>query len=88
MFADAAVDDFYAMIRKKSASIMLRVRGSGNSILQMVAGRLDPGILARFIDLHVNRDRRGAGGALLVDRDFYAREVYGSQSHLYHYCFV
>ncbi|KAL0892609.1 hypothetical protein ABMA27_014338 [Loxostege sticticalis] len=41
MFAEADVDCFYASMRKRCASLVRRVRESGNSILNMIAGRLD-----------------------------------------------
>jgi hypothetical protein len=41
MFAEAGVDCFYATMRKRCASLVRRVRASGNSILNMIAGRLD-----------------------------------------------
>ncbi|XP_022829302.1 uncharacterized protein LOC111358412 [Spodoptera litura] len=41
MFADARIDDFYAIIRKRVASLMQRVRGSANSLLMTVADRTD-----------------------------------------------
>nr|XP_053602892.1 uncharacterized protein LOC128670900 [Plodia interpunctella] len=41
MFADARIDCFYASMRKRCASLVRRVRGSPNSILRMVASRLD-----------------------------------------------
>jgi hypothetical protein len=41
MFAEARVDCFYTIMRKRCASLVRRVRGSGNSILNMIAGRLD-----------------------------------------------
>ncbi|KAL0879953.1 hypothetical protein ABMA27_002467 [Loxostege sticticalis] len=41
MFAEAGVDCFYASMRKRCASLVRGVRESGNSILNMIAGRLD-----------------------------------------------
>lgn len=41
MFAEARVDCFYATMRKRCASLVRRVRASSNSILAMVASRLD-----------------------------------------------
>ncbi|XP_041972272.1 uncharacterized protein LOC121728202 [Aricia agestis] len=41
MFAEARVDCFYATMRKRCASLVRRVRGSTNSILAMIASRLD-----------------------------------------------
>ncbi|CAH2093831.1 unnamed protein product [Euphydryas editha] len=41
MFATAKVDCFYATMRKRCGSLVRRLRGSTNSILEMIAGRLD-----------------------------------------------
>ena len=41
MFAEARVDDFFAIIRKRVASLMWRVRGSANSLLVSVVNRAD-----------------------------------------------
>lgn len=41
MFAEARVDDFYAIIRNRTASQLRRLRGSTNSYLKLIAGRLD-----------------------------------------------
>lgn len=41
MFADAHIDCFYATMRKRCASLVNRVRASSNSILSMIASRLD-----------------------------------------------
>jgi exonuclease III len=52
MFADAGVDCFYATMRKRSASLMRRVRASPNNILQMLAGRVDCAYLRHCCDMH------------------------------------
>ncbi|KAJ0176791.1 hypothetical protein K1T71_007970 [Dendrolimus kikuchii] len=41
MFAEARTDGFKAIIRKKSASLMQRLRGSTNSLLKAMAVRFD-----------------------------------------------
>lgn len=41
MFAEARVDGFTAILRKRIASMMRRVRGSANSYLQLIAVRMD-----------------------------------------------
>ncbi|XP_028173004.1 uncharacterized protein LOC114361970 [Ostrinia furnacalis] len=41
MFAEARVNCFFTTMRKKCASLVRRVRSSGNSILTMIASRLD-----------------------------------------------
>ncbi|XP_013164913.1 PREDICTED: uncharacterized protein LOC106115858 [Papilio xuthus] len=55
MFADAGVDGFAALIRKRAASLMRRVRDSANSYLQLIADRvgLDCPVLAMWTRLHV-----------------------------------
>ncbi|XP_026331454.1 uncharacterized protein LOC113238824 [Hyposmocoma kahamanoa] len=37
MFAEARVDSFMAVLRKRSASMLNRIRGSGNSLLKTIA---------------------------------------------------
>ncbi|CAH2217943.1 jg1387 [Pararge aegeria aegeria] len=41
MFAEARVDDFYAIIRKRAASMMSRLVNSTNTLLSTLACRLD-----------------------------------------------
>lgn len=55
MFADTGVDDFYAIMRKRSASIVWRLRGSSNEILKMIADRMDGAVFGRYINLHFSR---------------------------------
>ncbi|CAH2104113.1 unnamed protein product [Euphydryas editha] len=50
MFATANVNDFYAIIRQKSASLLLRVRASSNSILKTVAERYDSLIVNHMVN--------------------------------------
>lgn len=57
MFADATTDDFYAIMRKKVASVVRRVRGSANRVLRMVGERMDSVLLSRFTELHTIRVR-------------------------------
>ncbi|XP_063391336.1 uncharacterized protein LOC134676881 [Cydia fagiglandana] len=52
MFAERQIDGFHAVIRKRAASMMRRVRGSTNTILQTLAERWDSPILRRWIQLH------------------------------------
>lgn len=52
MFAEARVDGFYAVIRKRSASLLSRVRGSPNAILAACGGRWDSVLIAHCIGLH------------------------------------
>lgn len=55
MFADANVDCFHTIMRKKTASVVLHMRGSANGILRMIAERMDSSVLGRFTELHVVR---------------------------------
>ncbi|XP_063392589.1 uncharacterized protein LOC134678076 [Cydia fagiglandana] len=48
MFAQARTDDYYAIIRKRTASLLCRVRASSNPILATVAGRYDSPIMRHF----------------------------------------
>lgn len=49
MFAKSRTDGFHAIIRKKTASLMSRVRGSHNSILKTVAVNCLSPIWVRFV---------------------------------------
>ncbi|XP_061706726.1 uncharacterized protein LOC133517426 [Cydia pomonella] len=53
MFAEARVDSFSAIMRKRAASLISRVRASTNSILAMFASRLDGAYLNHCSALHV-----------------------------------
>nr|XP_034830755.1 uncharacterized protein LOC117987799 [Maniola hyperantus] len=53
MFAEARTDEFYAIIRKRTSSILATLRSSSNSILNMMAGKLDTPILQHFIQVLV-----------------------------------
>nr|XP_034834958.1 uncharacterized protein LOC117991469 [Maniola hyperantus] len=53
MFADARIDCFYTTVRKRCASLVRRVRDSPNTILQMVAARLDCPYLRHCCERHV-----------------------------------
>jgi hypothetical protein len=55
MFVDDHVDDFYALMRKKVASLVSRVRQSSNRVLKVVSDRLDSALVGRFTQLHVAR---------------------------------
>lgn len=52
MFAEARVDGFHAIIRKRSACLMARVRGSPSAILAACADRWDCIVVAHCIGLH------------------------------------
>ncbi|XP_026331752.1 uncharacterized protein LOC113239102 [Hyposmocoma kahamanoa] len=53
MFADMRTDDFWGMLRKKTASLLLRMRGSSNSILKMFAHKTAEPMLEHFVDVLV-----------------------------------
>ncbi|XP_045535451.1 uncharacterized protein LOC123721266 [Papilio machaon] len=53
MFAEARVDCFYATMRKRCASLVRRVRASPNSILSLIASRLDCKYINHSLKLHV-----------------------------------
>ncbi|XP_026322470.1 uncharacterized protein LOC113232060, partial [Hyposmocoma kahamanoa] len=53
MFADMQTDDFWGMLRKKTASLLLRMRGSSNSILKMFAHKTAEPMLEHFVDVLV-----------------------------------
>ncbi|XP_026322229.1 uncharacterized protein LOC113231903 [Hyposmocoma kahamanoa] len=53
MFALAGVDDFFAVMRNKKASLLSRLRSSSNSILKMFAAKLDAPMLQHFIQVLV-----------------------------------
>ncbi|KAL0850723.1 hypothetical protein ABMA28_006665 [Loxostege sticticalis] len=52
MFSDMHTDGFHAIIRKRVASLLKRLRGSTNSILNVMADRWDSPLLGRWIRLH------------------------------------
>ncbi|XP_050561669.1 uncharacterized protein LOC126912652 [Spodoptera frugiperda] len=54
MFAEARTDDFFAIIRKRSASLLSRLRGSSNSLLRVLSERWDLSLLQRWMQLHVS----------------------------------
>ena len=56
MFAQAGVDDFFALMRKKSASTVSRMRGSKNGVLKALTARCEGALFARFTELHIKHD--------------------------------
>ncbi|KAJ8735398.1 hypothetical protein PYW07_007018 [Mythimna separata] len=50
MFADARTDNFDAVWRKKSASMLRRLRDSPNSILHSIATRVDSPLVHALVD--------------------------------------
>lgn len=53
MFAEARVDGFHAIIRKRAASLMRRVRGGSNSYLRVIADYIHSPIWRHWVGLHV-----------------------------------
>ncbi|XP_063626448.1 uncharacterized protein LOC134798051 [Cydia splendana] len=54
MFAAWRTDSFQAVMRKRVASLGERVRGSANTLLKVIAERMDSPIFAHWMSLHVN----------------------------------
>ncbi|XP_039758583.1 uncharacterized protein LOC120632684 [Pararge aegeria] len=54
MFAEARTDDFYAIMRKRAASVMSRIRGSSNGILKTLSEKLDNPFMRHWIGLHMH----------------------------------
>ncbi|XP_049869354.1 uncharacterized protein LOC126369104 [Pectinophora gossypiella] len=54
MFAEARIDDFYAIMRKRSASLLSRLRGATNTILSVFADKWDSPLLRRWVKLHLS----------------------------------
>ncbi|XP_063630410.1 uncharacterized protein LOC134801743 [Cydia splendana] len=55
MFAEARTDDFAAIMRKRCASLLARVRCSTNGLLSAFADRWDSALMRRWTQLHVSR---------------------------------
>ncbi|XP_063366759.1 uncharacterized protein LOC134655240 [Cydia amplana] len=55
MFAEHRTDGFHAIMRKRTASLMRRLRGSSNSLLRVVAERLDCPFQHHWMLMHVQR---------------------------------
>ncbi|XP_026326114.1 uncharacterized protein LOC113240070 [Hyposmocoma kahamanoa] len=55
MFAQARLDDFYAIMRKKTASMLCRLRASPNSILNIMAARYDSPCMRHFAQVLISR---------------------------------
>ncbi|XP_045449070.1 uncharacterized protein LOC123657593 [Melitaea cinxia] len=60
MFAEEHTDGFYAIMRKRVASLWRRIRASTNSILRTVADRFDGSIIKHWITMHVMPSDRAA----------------------------
>ncbi|KAJ8724563.1 hypothetical protein PYW08_016037 [Mythimna loreyi] len=55
MFLEARIYGFHAIMRKRAASLLHRVRASSISILRVIADRLDSPFLRHWITLHVSK---------------------------------
>ncbi|XP_063530708.1 uncharacterized protein LOC134741744 [Cydia strobilella] len=55
MFAEARVDYFFAIRRKRIASMLRRVRGSSNSLLRVLAKRLDCPVTKFWVEVAIRR---------------------------------
>ncbi|KAJ0173614.1 hypothetical protein K1T71_010763 [Dendrolimus kikuchii] len=55
MFAEQRMDDFYAIMRKRVASLWCRMRATSNSILRTVAERVDGLYCQHRVKLHTAR---------------------------------
>lgn len=60
MLAEAGVDSFASIVRKRIASLICRVRGSSNSLLRSVAARLDvdSAIMQHWTRVHLAKDTK------------------------------
>ncbi|XP_063542748.1 uncharacterized protein LOC134751293 [Cydia strobilella] len=52
MFTEAGIDGFHAIMRKRCASLLERMRGSPSSLLKVFADRWDSPMQKRWIGLH------------------------------------
>ncbi|XP_072939864.1 uncharacterized protein [Epargyreus clarus] len=53
MFTEARVDDFYAIIRKRTASLMRRVTGLINSLVSVISNKINSPIMSHWNMVHV-----------------------------------
>ncbi|XP_048480393.1 uncharacterized protein LOC119694132 [Plutella xylostella] len=57
-FAEARVDDFFAVMRKRAASLLSRTRSSSNAILSVLADRMDSPIVRHCVGVHLDRNKK------------------------------
>ncbi|XP_072929569.1 uncharacterized protein [Epargyreus clarus] len=57
MFADALVDDFYAIVRKRTASLLCRLLSSTNTLLGTLAYKLDSPLWRAWNGGHIGTNR-------------------------------
>ncbi|XP_061706850.1 uncharacterized protein LOC133517541 [Cydia pomonella] len=55
MFAEARIDDFFAIRRKRVGSLLNRVRGSSNGLLRELAERLDSPLTRYWVEVAIGR---------------------------------
>lgn len=53
MFAEWSTDGFHAVLRKRVASLWDRVRGSTNTLLRVIAERVDSPLITHWMTMHV-----------------------------------
>ncbi|XP_022830394.1 uncharacterized protein LOC111359167 [Spodoptera litura] len=58
MFADASIDDFFCIIRKRTASMMSRVRSSANAVLRTLAYKIDSPFIVYWASVHLLRNKK------------------------------
>ncbi|XP_061708241.1 uncharacterized protein LOC133518595 [Cydia pomonella] len=54
MFADSGTDGFHAVLRKRVASLWARVQGSPNTLLKVVAEKMDSPMITHWMSMHQN----------------------------------
>nr|XP_021205241.2 uncharacterized protein LOC110385632 isoform X2 [Bombyx mori] len=53
MFATSHTDDFFAIMRKRSAALLHRVRDSGNSLLNIISSKIEGLLINSLCSRHV-----------------------------------
>lgn len=53
MFVDVKVDDYYAIVRKNTKSMLHHIRENANGFLKMMVDQFDSIVLSRYIELNV-----------------------------------
>lgn len=65
MFVHAHTDGFYTVLRRRIASLMLRARGSANTILGVLSHKLDSPLLRHWVQTQVHVPGAPVGGKYL-----------------------
>ncbi|XP_061712754.1 uncharacterized protein LOC133521704 [Cydia pomonella] len=55
MFADSGTDGFHAVLRKRVASLWARVQGSPNTLLKVVAEKMDSPMITHWMSMHCQK---------------------------------